>query len=109
MFAGGDVPLQIHFLQHGELFAEGFEAFQVEGLGQDARLVVWASCGKAEGIDDAGAAAVLAVRVFADAVHSQDIALILDGAGCEKHFPGLHPHLRPGGHANEDIVVVAVP
>ena len=61
---------RIFLLQDGKLFAEGLEAFQVEGLGQDAGFVVWAGCGKTEGIDDGRAAAVLAIRVFANAVHS---------------------------------------
>lgn len=92
MFAGGDVPLQIHFLQDGEFLAEGLEALQVERLGQDLWLVVLADIRKAEGIDDAGAAAILASGVFADAVHAQDIALVLDGSGCKQDPPSLHPH-----------------
>ena len=81
MFVG--ISLQIHFLQYGELLAEGFEAFQVEGLGEDLWLVVFANSRKAEGIDDASAAAILAIRVFADAVHPKHVALVLDGTGCE--------------------------
>ena len=100
---------RIFLLQDGKLFAEGFEAFQVEGMGQDAGFVVWAGCGKAEGIDDGRAAAILTIRVFADAVHAQYITLILDGSGCKQHLPGMHSHRRPRGYADEDIVVVAVP
>ena len=104
-----ECALQIHFLQYGELFAEGFEAFQVELFGEDAGFTIWGNGGKAEGIDDAGAAAVLAIRVFADAIHPKHIALVLDGTGCEQHFPSMHPHRRPGGYTDEDFVVVPAP
>ena len=35
--------------------------------------------------------------------------MVLDGTGSEQHLPRVHPHGRPRGDADENLIAVAVP
>ncbi len=91
-----DFIWSIGIFQHRELATEVAQCLQIE-VDRDGALVVQrtGSRGVAIGVNHDGSTAIMPRRVFADAIDTCHIALVLNGTGMQQRVPHGQARCRP--------------
>lgn len=98
----------ISVFEHGELVAESRQRLHIY-FGGDGLFPLRLALlqGVAVGINNGSAARIMALRVIAHAIDTDDIALVLNRPRPEQCAPRVLPRLRPTGHVYHRIIVLA--